>query len=93
MINNKYSVYDNYSLYIVDDENINDILLNNKYSDQNDFINIINQKNVNETKIINDLLKLEPRKWYDELKILVLIYIKPKIKSINILIKLQKSIF
>ena len=88
MINNKYSVYDNYSLYIVDDENINDILLNNKYSDQNDFINIINQKNVNETKIINDLLKLEPRKWYDELKILVLIYIKPKIKSINILIKL-----
>ena len=66
-LNNKYSVYNNYSLYIIDDENMDDNFIHKKYSDENDFINIINQKNTNETKIITDLLNLKQRNWYDEL--------------------------
>ena len=75
-LNNNYSFYNNYSLYIIDDENMNSNCNYKKYSDEKDFINIINQRTHNEMKIINDLLKLEQRNWYNEL--------------INISIKLNK---
>ena len=65
-LNNNYSFNNKYSLYIIDDTNTN-INGSKKYSNENEFINIINQNTNNEIKIIKDLLKLEQRNWYNEL--------------------------
>ena len=69
-LNNNYSFYNNYSIYIIDDENNTDNNYNNKFkknSTEKEYIKIINQKDINEYKIIENLLKLEPRNWYEEL--------------------------
>ena len=65
LLNNNYSFYNKYSLYIVDDENINN--KTKKYSNELDFMNILNQKTNNEMKLVKDLLKLDQRNWYREL--------------------------
>ena len=67
-LNNNYSFYNNYSLYIIDDENnIDNNNRFNKSSTEKEFIKIINQKDISEYRIIENLLKLEQRNWYDEL--------------------------
>ena len=66
-INNYYSFYNNYSLYIIDSENDLDYNQFQKYSTEKNYINIINNKEDNEYKIIENILKLEPRNWYGEL--------------------------
>lgn len=66
-LNNSYSFYNKYSLYIIDDETINHNVPPKKYSNEEDFIKILNQKVDSENKIIEDLLKLEQRNWYNEL--------------------------
>ena len=66
LLNNSYSYYNKYSLYVIDDVNF----INNnykKYSDKEDFNKILNQKTDNEMKIIKDLLNLPERNWYFEL--------------------------
>ena len=75
-INNDYFYNTNYSLYIIDE---NTILENNKiqkYSTSKEYIKIINQATNNEYKIKENLLKLEPRNWYDEL-----VYISDRINQ------------
>ena len=77
-INNNYASYNNYSLYIIDEEN--DLAQNKykRYSTEKDYINIINQKTNKEGQIIENLLKLEARNWYEEL-----IYISNRINKIG----------
>ena len=66
-INNNYCFYNNYSLYIIDEENNLDKNKFRRFSTEKDYIKIINQNTNNEYKIIENLLKLEPRNWYEEL--------------------------
>jgi hypothetical protein len=77
-VNNKYSFYNNYSLYIINDENNLEYNKSQNFSSEKDYIKIINQKKYNEDKIIENLLKLEPRNWYEEL-----IYISNRINKIG----------
>ena len=65
-LNNSYSYYNKYSLYIIDNENTNNISVQ-KYSNENDYINILSQETNNEIKIVKDLLKLDQRNWYEDL--------------------------
>ena len=55
-INNYYSFYNNYSLYIIDSENDLDYNQFQKYSTEKNYINIINNKEDNEYKIIENIL-------------------------------------
>ena len=77
-VNNKYSFYNNYSLYIINDENNLEYNKSQNFSSEKDYNKIINQKKYNEDKIIENLLKLEPRNWYEEL-----IYISNRINKIG----------
>ena len=76
--NNNYSFNKNYSLYIIDNENDFDNSKSQGYSTEKDYIKIINNKTSNEYKIIENLLRLEPRNWYDELS-----YISNRINKIG----------
>ena len=78
-LNNDYSFYNKYSLYIIDDENCNNIALK-KFSNDIDFIKILNQKDINELKVVKDILKLDQRNWYEELRYISILISKTKNK-------------
>ena len=59
---NNYSFFNSYSLYIIDNENN---LKSQKYSNEKDYIKVINPKK-EEYRIVQDLLILEQRDWYNE---------------------------
>ena len=62
-INNNFSYFYNYPLYIIDNEKN---IKTQKYSNENDYIKAINSHK-EDNKIVQDLLLLEQRDWYDEL--------------------------
>ena len=78
-LKNDYSFYNKYSLYIIDDENNNNIALKN-FSNEKDFIKILSQKDINEIKLVKDILKLEQRNWYEELRFISILISKTKNK-------------
>ena len=77
-LNNNYSFFNNYSLYIIDNENN---LKSQKYSNEKDYIKVINPKK-EEYRIVQDLLILEQRDWYNE-QILISKLISQKRDCIN----------
>ena len=78
-LNNDYCFYNKYSLYIIDDEINNNITLK-RFSNEKDFIKILSQKDISEIKIVKDLLKLEQRNWYEELRLISILISKTKNK-------------